>query len=264
MRILFLTSAHNSLSQRLWIELGERGHEIRVCVAATGEAMIAAVSREVPDLIIAPMLKIAIPEEVWSRHLCLIVHPGIKGDRGPSSLDWAIANHEKIWGVTILEAADAFDAGPIWASHEFALEADPPAKSSLYRGQVTEAALRGVIEAVARIESGEFRSGSWQPEKLSDVSPQGSPTLRGCLRPPMRQADRAIDWMHDSTALIVRKVRAADSAPGVLGTLLGKTCFLYGAHEEERLQRSSPERFWPGAMARSASARSMAPCGSPI
>src|SRR5580704_10406861 len=139
MRILFLTSAHNSLSQRLWIALGERGHEIRVCVAATDAAMIAAVSCEAPDLIIAPMLKIAIPEEVWSRHLCLIVHPGIKGDRGPSSLDWVIANDEKIWGVTILEAADAFDAGPIWASHEFALEADPPAKSSLYRRQVTEA-----------------------------------------------------------------------------------------------------------------------------
>jgi hypothetical protein len=30
MRILFLTSAHNSLSQRLLIELTERGHEIRV------------------------------------------------------------------------------------------------------------------------------------------------------------------------------------------------------------------------------------------
>ena len=235
MRILFLTSAHNSLSQRLWIELGERGHEIRVCGAATDAAMIAAVSREAPDLIIAPMLKIAIPEEVWSRHLCLIVHPGIKGDRGPSSLDWAIANDEKVWGVTILEAADEFDAGPIWASHEFALVADPPAKGSLYRGQVTEAAVRGVIEAVARIESGEFRSGSWQPEKLSDVASQGSPSLRGCLRPPMRQADRAIDWMQDSTALIVRKIRAADSGPGVLGALLGKTCFLYGAHEEERL-----------------------------
>jgi hypothetical protein len=41
MRILFLTSAHNSLSQRLWIELGERGHDIRVCVAATDAAMIA-------------------------------------------------------------------------------------------------------------------------------------------------------------------------------------------------------------------------------
>jgi putative two-component system hydrogenase maturation factor HypX/HoxX len=42
--------------------------------------------------------------------------------------------------------------------------------------------------------------------------------------------------MRDKTAMIVRKIRAADSAPGVLGTLLGKTCFLYGAHEEERLQ----------------------------
>jgi putative two-component system hydrogenase maturation factor HypX/HoxX len=35
--------------------------------------------------------------------------------------------------------------------------------------------------------------------------------------------------------MIVRKIRAADGAPGVLGKLLGKTCFLYGAHEEERL-----------------------------
>jgi putative two-component system hydrogenase maturation factor HypX/HoxX len=167
---------HLSPRRRPQPELGDLGHEIRVCVAATDEAMIAAVSREVPDLIIAPMLKIAIPKEVWSRHLCLIVHPGIKGDRGPSSLDWAIANHEKVWGVTILEAADEFDAGRIWASHEFALKADPPAKSSLYRGHVIEAALHGVLEAVARIESGEFRSGSWQPEKLSNVSPY----VRGC------------------------------------------------------------------------------------
>ena len=52
----------------------------------------------------------------------------------------------------------------------------------------------------------------------------------------MRQADRAIDWMRDSTAMIVRKVRAADSAPGVRGSLFGKTCYFYGVHEEERLQ----------------------------
>jgi putative two-component system protein, hydrogenase maturation factor HypX/HoxX len=231
MRILFLTTAHNSLSQRLWIELGERGHDIRVCIAATDEAMIAAVSREMPDLIIAPMLKVAIPEEIWSRHLCLIVHPGIKGDRGPSSLDWAISNQEQTWGVTILEAAEEFDAGPVWTSHEFVLEADPPAKSSLYRDQVTEAALRGILEAVARIEWGEYQSGAWRLETVSHKSP----AMRGCLRPPMRQADRTIDWMRDRTAMIVRKIRAADSAPGVLGSLLGKSCFLYGAHVEERL-----------------------------
>jgi len=236
MRILFLTSAHNSLSQRLLTELGERGHTITVCVAATSEAMIAAASREAPELILAPMLKIAVPEAVWSRYLCLIVHPGIKGDRGPSSLDWAIANHERSWGVSILEAAEEFDAGPIWASHEFALEDNPPTKSSLYRNQVTEAAVRGVLEAVARIESDQFRSGAWQPQKLVDVTYNESAPLRGRLRPPMRQADRAIDWGRDTTERIVRTIRAADSAPGVLGALLGKSCFFYGAHEEERLK----------------------------
>src|SRR5512139_102171 len=119
MKILFLTSAHNSLSQRLLIELTERGHEISVRVVATGQEMIDAVSRASFDLIIAPMLKTAVPEEVWSRYVCLIVHPGVKGDRGPSSLDWAIMTGQKIWGVTILQAVAEMDAGPIWASHTF-------------------------------------------------------------------------------------------------------------------------------------------------
>ena len=116
-----------------------------------------------------------------------------------------------------------------------------------------------MLEAVARIESGEFRSGAWQPKKLSDVAPY----VRGCLRPPMRQADRVIDWMRDNTAMVVRKVRAADSAPGVRGPLLGQTCYFYGVHEEERLQ-GPPARFWPDATAQSASAQSMALSGSPI
>ena len=228
MHILFLTSAHNSLSQRLLIELSERGHEIRVTVVSTDEEIVEAAAREAPDLIIAPMLKIAVPEDVFSRYPCLIVHPGIKGDRGPSSLDWAISNGERSWGVSILEAAPEFDAGPIWASHEFRLEGDPPAKSSLYRGPVTEAAVCGVLEAVSRFETGEFKSGSWRPETLSEALP----SARGCLRPPMKQRDRAIDWSRDTTATIIRKVRAADSAPGVLATLLGASCFLFGAHEE--------------------------------
>ena len=83
---------------------------------------------------------------------------------------------------------------------------------------------------------GQFRSGAWQPQKLADVASNGSAPLRGRLRPPMRQADRAIDWGQDTTERIVRTIRAADSAPGVLGELLGKSCFFYGAHEEERLK----------------------------
>jgi putative two-component system hydrogenase maturation factor HypX/HoxX len=167
--ILFLTSAHNSLSQRLFVELADRGHEIQVSVVADGADMIEAAERHAPDLIIAPMLKIAIPIEVYTRTRCLIVHPGVKGDRGPSSLDWAISNDERAWGVTILEAAEDFDAGPIWASYEFALDGDPPTKSSLYRGSVTDAALSGALEAIERIETGQLQSGCWQPQSLTEA-----------------------------------------------------------------------------------------------
>jgi len=232
MKILFLTTAHNSLSQRLLIELTQRSHEVRVCVVASEQEMTRAVSQDAPDLIVAPMLKIAIPNDVAGQFLCLIVHPGIKGDRGPSSLDWAIADAEQSWGASILGAAQDFDAGPIWASHEFPLDDDPPAKSSLYRGPVTEAAVRGVLEAIARLESGEFQSGAWRPEMLAEASSHA----RGRLRPPMKQADRAVDWARDDAATIVRKIRAADSAPGVLGSLLGVSCFLYGAHHEDRIK----------------------------
>src|SRR5512137_1822211 len=98
MRILFLTSAHNSLSQRLLIELTERGHDVRVYVVATGQDMIDAASQNAFDVIICPMLTTAVPEAVWSKHICLIVHPGVKGDRGASSLDWAIMTEKEVWG----------------------------------------------------------------------------------------------------------------------------------------------------------------------
>jgi len=227
MKILFLTSAHNSLSQRLLIELTDRGHEVMVILATSDAAMINAVHDQHPDLIIAPMLKVAAPEAIWSRRVCLIVHPGIMGDRGPSSLDWAIAGGEKSWGVTVLQAAAEMDAGPIWASHEFPLPRVADSKGSVYRNEVTDAAVRGVLEAVEKFESRQFR-----PQPLDYSRPEA----RGRLRPTMTQKDRAIDWTRDSTDDVVRKIRAADSAPGVLDTLFGRPFFLYGAHHEDRLK----------------------------
>ena len=44
------------------------------------------------------------------------------------------------------------------------------------------------------------------------------------------QRDRSIDWGRDPAEVIIRKIRAADSAPGVLDRLYGKSYFLYGAH----------------------------------
>jgi putative two-component system protein, hydrogenase maturation factor HypX/HoxX len=118
-RILLISSAYNSMTQRANVELADRGHEVSVELALGDDVMRDAVRRCDPHLVIAPMLTTAIPADIWSARPCLIVHPGPRGDRGPSSLDWAIMGGAGRWGVTVLQANAEMDAGDVWASVEF-------------------------------------------------------------------------------------------------------------------------------------------------
>jgi hypothetical protein len=56
-RILFLVSAHNSLSQCAYLALTELGHQVAVAVVDSAAAMESAVARHRPQLIVCPMLK---------------------------------------------------------------------------------------------------------------------------------------------------------------------------------------------------------------
>jgi putative two-component system hydrogenase maturation factor HypX/HoxX len=56
-----------------------------------------------PHVIICPFLKDFVPSSIYERHTCLVVHPGLMGDKGPSSLDWAITEGKERWGVTVLQ-----------------------------------------------------------------------------------------------------------------------------------------------------------------
>src|SRR5262249_59070441 len=110
----------------------------------------------------APLLHIPQPRpaapaaDIWSARPCFVVPPGPRGDRGPSSLDWAIMDGAARWGVTVLQANAEMDAGDIWASVAFPV---PPgcSKSSLYRTEVADAALEAVLLAVSRVASGSSR-----------------------------------------------------------------------------------------------------------
>ncbi len=221
MRILFLTHAFNGLAQRLHVELAERGHELSVEFDINDDVTREAVDMFRPDVVLAPFLKRAIPEDVWRRVPCLVVHPGIVGDRGPSALDWAILEGEREWGVTLLQANAEMDAGDIWASATFPMRLAP--KSSLYRGEVTAAATRCVLEALPRIGDASFRPHPLDPS---------DPAVRGRRRPLARQADRALDWESHSTDEILARVHSADGAPGLLDEVLGLPCRLHGAWAE--------------------------------
>jgi putative two-component system hydrogenase maturation factor HypX/HoxX len=225
LRILFLVSAHNSLSQRALIALTELGHRVEVAIVASAAEMEAAVGRHAPELIVCPILKTIIPESIWSRHRCLIVHPGPKGDRGPSSLDWAIELGMGEWGVTVLEASGEVDGGDVWATRTFATGEDA-SKSGLYRHEVRHGAIEAILEALGKLAAGT------QPERVR----ADDPAVTGRSRPLMRQADRAIDWSTDGTATVLRRIRAAEGHPGVLDTISGARFHLFGGHAERGLR----------------------------
>jgi putative two-component system protein, hydrogenase maturation factor HypX/HoxX len=221
MRILMLVHAFNSLSQRLYVELCRDGHELSVEFDIHERVTSEAVDLFRPDAILAPFLKRAIPAPLWQRHLCLIVHPGPPGDRGPSALDWAILRGVDVWGVTVLQAEAQLDAGVVWASASFPMRA--ATKSSLYRNEVTEGAVGAVRAALARVAAGR------------GPLPVLGPSSGYGWQPPLRQAQRAIDWSYDDTATVLRKIRCADGAPGVEDRLFNRGFRLFDAHQEPRL-----------------------------
>ena len=161
MRVLLLCSAFNGLTQRAWIALREAGHEVSVEFASSSEAMISAVGLFDPELIICPFLRERVPAEVWQRHRTIIVHPGPKGDRGPSSLDWALMDGEQQWGVTALQAVEEMDAGPIWATRPLAFHTAGRPKSAVYNGPVADAAIELIGEVVAKAADPSFGPRAW-------------------------------------------------------------------------------------------------------
>ncbi|MFJ7906485.1 enoyl-CoA hydratase-related protein [Kitasatospora sp. NPDC096204] len=225
MRILLLVSAFNSLGQRLHAELRDRRHTVDVQLAGDDEELLETAGRLKPDLVLAPMLRTAIPRKLWSRLTCLVVHPGPPGDRGPSSLDRAIQEGRAAWGVTVLQAEAEMDAGPVWAWAPCLLP--EYGKSDLYRNEVADAAVAAALLAVER-----FASGTYAPQPQS--GPGWSAAVR--TRPVLRQEERRIDWATDPTGEVLRRLRAADSRPGVLDELCGGTWYLHGGHRETELR----------------------------
>ncbi|KAM4060953.1 enoyl-CoA hydratase/isomerase domain-containing protein [Hirsutella rhossiliensis] len=197
MRILFLCTAHNSLSQRLSLALS-RDHSVTVEYALSEAIMVEAVDLVKPHLVICPFLTTRVPQQVYNHYLTLIMHPGPPGDAGPSALDWLLmgddgnetdsdrlllndafnASGRSYWGVTVLQAVKEFDAGPVWAFDQFPININEPGltKSSLYRGPITQAAVSAVITAIGRIEAAARLKATILGEPLS---PPHSPACDG-------------------------------------------------------------------------------------
>ncbi|NOQ13293.1 MAG: hydrogenase maturation protein, partial [Methyloprofundus sp.] len=225
MRILLLSSAFSGLTQRFYTELDDAGYIVSVELHHGNiPVLLEGVGLFKPDLIICPFLTQKVPAEIYENYKCLIVHPGIEGDRGPSSLDWAIQNGVSEWGVTLLEAQEKMDMGDIWAKKTFPMR--NTTKSSLFNREVTQGAVDCLWEVLTYFDAPDFK-----PTALD----YNNPKVKGQLQPAMKQKNRAINWKKQKTDEILRHLYAADGSPGVLDEIYGQPMFLYNAHKEENL-----------------------------
>ncbi|KAJ4345055.1 hypothetical protein N0V95_005964 [Ascochyta clinopodiicola] len=189
--------------------------------------MIEAASLAQPHLIICPFLTSRVPAEIYNNFLTLIVHPGPPGDAGPSSLDWvlmgddgSVADENQLletnawsqagrshWGVTVLQAVEEFDTGPVWAFEQFKININDPevTKSSIYRGPVTDAVVTATLVALDRITMLAGRS--------LTVMPVPGPITSSKLLP---RAESASEWssLLSTDQLRVQKTISPKLVPG--------------------------------------------------
>jgi enoyl-CoA hydratase/carnithine racemase/methionyl-tRNA formyltransferase len=276
MKILFLCTSYNSLSQSVFLALST-SHDITIEYALSEEVMIEAVELAKPDLILCPFLTCKVPQEIYNKVLTLIIHPGPPGDAGPSALDWVLLgdtgeiddpekllhalDHDEMqagrshWGVTVLQAIEQFDAGPVWAFEQFPINIDQPelTKSDLYRGPVTQAAIKASIAAIERVQralSPKLSNGGLHsPTFPAKISPnlKASPNYRLLSvstlatfqggrthhRPLLPAKKRDFDPKRHTAQQISRRIRCGDSQPGALSTVFGKPLYVYGGIIEE-------------------------------
>ena len=191
MKILLLCSGFNGLSQRVWIELTEAGHDVHTHLADGDDGLRRAVAEFDPDLVICPFLRERVPAEVWSERRTIIIHPGPMGDRGPSSLDWAITDRCTALGCHgACRPSRRWTPGRSGAHAYFPLDATPPRKSQFVQRSWWPTPPPNWFS----------RSSPRRPIRRSCRQPldYGRLDVIGRLRPMMRQADRSFSWS-DST-----------------------------------------------------------------
>eukprot|EP00092_Neocalanus_flemingeri_P012878 GFUD01013874.1.p1 GENE.GFUD01013874.1~~GFUD01013874.1.p1 ORF type:complete len:958 (+),score=147.78 GFUD01013874.1:41-2914(+) len=220
-RVLLLANSFNSMTQRAYLELTNKfKQDVRIELAVDNHQMIDAAKRHNPDLILCPFLTKEIPEEIWKERLCLVVHPGIHGDRGASSIDWALKENKAQWGVTVLQAAKEMDAGDIWSTKNFVVPKNLT-KSGLYSGLIIDTAMDCIQEAMKKFVTG--RKGI--PLNYTD------PNVKGKCHESMKLKDRTVDF-NASAEEVASIIRRSVSTPGTPCTLEGHNVFLCSVHED--------------------------------
>ena len=219
------------MPQALWAALREDGHEVirpedlQIPTPMSAEDMTRFARLAAPDVILCLFLKEVVPAAVCQRTTTWIPHLGIRGDRGPSSLSWAILDGQsaevgadRVSGAEPASSAEELDGGNVGAWRSSPCRPRPPwARSTLNTSSRRRSSAR------------ERSWPGWPSTRRTAACPwPTSVAATGRHRPALRQDRLAFAWDDHPDQILLRRVRAAPF--GVRTELGGQPVNVYDAH----------------------------------
>eukprot|EP01084_Bolivina_argentea_P046314 85287_1 len=247
--VLLLSNSFNSMTQRFWMHLVDQGYNVHFESVDNEQDISDIYSQKVIkkddintfnfDVIFCPFLTKKIPNELFTNNTnnkkpkILIVHPGIAGDRGISSIDWTLLDpynsnngDGNYWGCTILEAHEEMDCGDIWSTKTFDMLRPNTnykfTKSNLYQKEMIDTAVKCLDETLYKLKH------NIKPDPLN----YDNHNIKGKLRPTMKPVDRRFEWSWGAEK-INKHINASSSRPGILCTINNEEYFVYDSFIED-------------------------------
>jgi methionyl-tRNA formyltransferase len=132
--------------------------------------------------------------------------------RGAAPINWAIANGEKLTGLTTMLIDAGLDTGPTLLKYETGIGADETAPD--LTAQLAEAGAPLIVETLRKLDRRE-------------IAPAAQDNSQASLAPILKKEDGRIDWWL-SAFKIYNRIRGLQPWPGAFTTFRGKNCQIWG------------------------------------
>ena len=132
--------------------------------------------------------------------------------RGAAPINWAIANGEKLTGLTTMLIDAGLDTGPMLLKYQTGIGADETAPE--LTDQLADAGAPLIVETLRKLDRGE-------------IAPTPQDNSQASLAPILKKEDGRIDWWL-SAFKIYNRIRGLQPWPGAFTTFRGKNCQIWG------------------------------------
>lgn len=168
MKVLLCTPAHNTLSQRAYHELIERGHAVEVHLVATNTDIELAMACYQPQLILTIFLNNSLPQHIKNRVPTLNVRTEGNVSRGPSSLGGFI---DANWQTLRIDLSHSWVNSALESKLIYREKFKTSSGTNCQRHHIAQAAVHEILKAVEGLEA-RFALPEWLAEALTTDSRQ--------------------------------------------------------------------------------------------